>query len=376
MLKLDAAAAAKMPAEYLAIDIGHRLVIVAIVFLVLQTLFTSLFYISRYLQKTLNGWECWFLMPVAYVFSTAVCACSILDVTHGGLGRPVEAVLLDDPEVLVTRLKINKAVEYIDWIAITASKLVILSLYLRIFILRPYRIMSYMTGSVVILNWLAELLLSSTVCKPFSAQWNPAIMRAHCGDLSAMYTYITVPSILTDVVMLVLPLSVVWKLQVSVATKIGLVATFLIGSAGLIAAVLRFSTFLRKGVVSATAPSGAVINFSLVVVETGTYLIAACMPHLRPLKRRLFPEQSFTRLLDSVFQTFSVKTSSKSATFGKVEKEGVVRTTSIRVLTRQTTFPDASLQTTSTARLSDDAEDVFDDQRSPILPSKMGDSVV
>lgn len=73
----DPALLAKLPKEYLREDIGHRLIKVAIVFLVLQTVFTALFYISRYLNKMLNGLECWLVMPIAYIFSTALCVCGL-----------------------------------------------------------------------------------------------------------------------------------------------------------------------------------------------------------------------------------------------------------------------------------------------------------
>ena len=45
-----------------------------------------------------------------------------------------------------------------------------------------------------------------------------------------MYKYWSVPNIVTDVVMLILPMPVIWRLKISRAQKAGLTVTFLLGS--------------------------------------------------------------------------------------------------------------------------------------------------
>lgn len=50
-----------------------------------------------------------------------------------------------------------------------------------------------------------------------------------------------------------------------------------------------------------------VITFSILIGEAGTYFIAAVCPHLRFLKRRVFPEQSFTKLVDTTIKKLPVK---------------------------------------------------------------------
>jgi hypothetical protein len=77
MAQIDPTALAHLPKTYLEEDIGKRLIIVAAVFIVLQTVFVSFYYISRYINKNLNSWECWILMPMSYILATAVCICSI-----------------------------------------------------------------------------------------------------------------------------------------------------------------------------------------------------------------------------------------------------------------------------------------------------------
>ncbi|KAF1976974.1 hypothetical protein BU23DRAFT_453532 [Bimuria novae-zelandiae CBS 107.79] len=151
-------------------------------------------------------------------------------VKWGGAGRHVEAIFLEGPHQLIVRNQIDKAVEFIDLEAISGSKLAILCLYLRIFTARPYRIATYLIGTLIILTTVAAHILSLTICKPMSYQWNPFQPPGHCGDIILAYQMICVPNITTDVMMLILPLPAVLKLRVGTAAKVGLVITFLTGS--------------------------------------------------------------------------------------------------------------------------------------------------
>ena len=53
--------------SYLSEDRGSELTIVAITFAVLLTVFVTLFFVSRALNKTLNGLDV-YLIPPAYIF--------------------------------------------------------------------------------------------------------------------------------------------------------------------------------------------------------------------------------------------------------------------------------------------------------------------
>ncbi|PVH98282.1 hypothetical protein DM02DRAFT_630405 [Periconia macrospinosa] len=322
--------------EYLEEYIGHRLMIVASVFIALNTIFMILFYASRYLAKTLEGWDAYFLVPAGYILNIGLCVCSILAIKIGGAGYHALRVERDDPNKLVVRTKIQKAAELIDFAAITASKLAILALYLKIFALRQYRIATYVVGVIVLVTWLGALVGSMTICKPLAYQWDKSIPGGRCGNLIRGYQIIGIPNLLSDVLIMVIPIPAIWKLQMEMATKIGLVATFLIGSAGTITCIIRVVTFFQSDTLLTDATYMCVITFSILIAEAGTYFIAACMPHLRYLKRRVFPEQSFTKLVDTTIKKLPVKAEashgvtmgSGSAPKGQIK---VTRTTQISV---------------------------------------------
>ncbi|KAF2438545.1 hypothetical protein P171DRAFT_491208 [Karstenula rhodostoma CBS 690.94] len=335
--KFDPAELAKLPAEYLQEDIGHRLLIVASVFIVLQPIFVCLFYVSRHLNKTLDGLECWLFIPMGYM---------------GWCWPSLEAFMLQDPHMLITRSKIVKAVEFIDYEAITRSKLTILSLYLRIFSTRPYQIAAYLIATLIILTAIGAHISSLSICPPIAYQWDPTIPGGHCGNIMLAYQMVCVPNIATDIMMLLLPLPAVFKLRIGLAAKIGLLITFLTGSVGIVTSILRLDTFIHSAELLKDPTYKCIPTFTFVITEGGTYMIAACMPTLRPLKRRLLPNHSVTKLIDLTLSAFSVRTASN---FSRrlPHQGGDLRTTPIKLDTSSKASDDLEFQSFSTTRLND-----------------------
>ena len=50
----------------------------------------------------------------------------------------------------------------------------------------------------------------------------------HCNNIEAHFIYASIPNIVTDVAMILLPIPVVWNLHVPRHVKLGLVMTFLV----------------------------------------------------------------------------------------------------------------------------------------------------
>lgn len=57
-------------------DRGHQLKNTAIAFIVVETLFVGLRYVSRYLIRSRSGADDW-LMPLAWLFNVGLCAISL-----------------------------------------------------------------------------------------------------------------------------------------------------------------------------------------------------------------------------------------------------------------------------------------------------------
>jgi len=114
--------------------------------------------------------------------------------------------------------------------AVVFPKLAILLLYLRVFIDRFSRICCWVLMFVLIASGVVNIITVGVQCTSPAAAWHMGPPGSKCFNLQAHYSYASIPNILTDLIMLVLPLPVLAKLQVSKSTKIGTFVAFGIAS--------------------------------------------------------------------------------------------------------------------------------------------------
>ena len=110
-------------------------------------------------------------------------------------------------------------------------KLAILCLYLRLFTQKIYRYASYLLIGILITTAIVNSISAGVSCTPFAYNWDKTIPGGRCfPDINAWYLWVSFPNIVTDVFMLILPLPVIWKLQMSRKNKLGLTMVFCTGS--------------------------------------------------------------------------------------------------------------------------------------------------
>ena len=196
-------------------------------------------------------------------------------------------------------------------VAVTLPKLAVLALYLRIFVGRAFKYTCYATTAVLCVACLINIFTLVFECHPRQKPWTPSL-AGHCDDIQAHYRYASVPSILTDVMILILPIPMVLRLQTSKRNKIAMLMTFLFGSLfvllfpsfgitlqltnnrGLVTAILRFVTYFQVKFDQDATWKG-VVYFMYAIIEPSIYLISACLLSCRSLVKyilhesRLFP---------------------------------------------------------------------------------------
>ncbi|CAD6594186.1 MAG: hypothetical protein ASARMPREDX12_008376 [Alectoria sarmentosa] len=276
----------KLSQSYIDEFIGYKLTDTAIAFIVLETVFVVLRCWSRYLQKASIGWDDILIIP-AYLFCLGPCISSILAVKYGGVGHHIDALMQVAPEKLYywgRSCLIAIPVLYI--VSTTLPKLVILTVYLRIFVHKWSRISCYVIGAVLVASCILNMILSIWQCSPPDYVWNKTIPNGFCRDnVQVHFRWGTFANIVTDVAMLILPLPVIWGLQIPPRVKIGLTVTFIIGSIGLTTSIVRFAEFL--GTAAFDDGTWASVKLALwACVEPGVYLFAACLLACRPLLHR------------------------------------------------------------------------------------------
>ncbi|KAJ6093568.1 hypothetical protein N7486_008857 [Penicillium sp. IBT 16267x] len=104
----------------------------------------------------------------------------------------------------------------------------ILTYYVRIFQIRPFRMAVYAVGGLVAVWPITVCFISIFSCRPIHGFWDESV-RASCVNNKEFYVGNAVPNIFTDVMILILPLRMVWALQTTRMQKITLSAIFLLG---------------------------------------------------------------------------------------------------------------------------------------------------
>lgn len=107
-------------------------------------------------------------------------------------------------------------------------KIAILVMYCRVFALRRFRIAAWVLGSITVTWVLLFFLLSVFQCTPIERAWDLSI-PGKCLNLRARIIGAAGPNIVTDIVILAMPLREVWKLHATRSQQIALTGIFLLG---------------------------------------------------------------------------------------------------------------------------------------------------
>jgi len=147
----------------------------------------------------------------------------------GGVGYHVDAVTVT---TFQTWLKLSKVLEFTYTPAVMFAKLAALFLYHQVFEVSRYRRVIAGIGIIIILQGLISVILAFSICRPFRYFWTQAldVKDGTCGDVMLFYKSYSIPSLVTDVLMLILPWPILLKLQMRISEKIGILLTFMAAS--------------------------------------------------------------------------------------------------------------------------------------------------
>jgi hypothetical protein len=154
-----------------------------------------------------------------------LCGQAIAGVVHGGIG-------VHQDQVPPPNLKIMSAILYafqLQWAA--AEVLVKTSMclfYMEIFQMRNFRKWSYIVIANCVVFALFVILVTTFICWPVKMNVDPTV-PGHCGNRNAMWIVIGALNVVTDIMVLVLPMPHLWGLQIPLKKKIALIIIFSIG---------------------------------------------------------------------------------------------------------------------------------------------------
>ncbi|KAI0014735.1 hypothetical protein F4780DRAFT_788472 [Xylariomycetidae sp. FL0641] len=137
-------------------------------------------------------------------------------------------------------------------VAIMIFKIAILLQWARLFVPRGHKGSFYWTcRTLILLNILLYVIIVVTICascKPFRRLWDKTVPGTCAVSREAIDVATAVGNLISDLVILVLPQRVIWKLQLKMEKKIGIAFIFVAGVFALLSAGFRVdasSRFLR-----------------------------------------------------------------------------------------------------------------------------------
>jgi hypothetical protein len=237
------------PVEPDASSQGTSVIGCSVVFIVLCTLCLVLRFLSHHVGRRPLNLEDWLMIP-SWFLLMGLCAnviCSkhttytsmpslvftdlnVSGVIYGGVGMHEPWVRKYKPQAMTVWGQTLFVTELIYGITMALEKTSILLLYLRLFqIDRWFKNATYILIITVWMWGLSESLVAIFQCKPVDYQWNKKI-HGTCISQIAYYRWVRVPNIIHDVIMLVLPVPIIWKLKLAFRQRMALSGIFVLGS--------------------------------------------------------------------------------------------------------------------------------------------------
>jgi hypothetical protein len=282
-------AASPAPAPPSGDDRGPALRAYTITWMVLPAIALVLRFWSRALSTSSKGgrskfwWDDW----------TALLALPATYASHGvqlhlisvGLGKHVNELSTDR---LLLGLKLQFCIYFVYNLSITLTKTSVLFFYARIFSTqsRPFKWALWISQGLVWGWFVAICLVTVFMCNPVNKQWIPSV-EGTCRPIGDLWLGSAIPSVIIDVIILVLPLPLIWKLRLKKSRKILVSGVFVCGYSIIVISLGRLITITGDEEKFAKDLTWeAVPSLYWLTAEAPVSIISICLPSIFFLVRR------------------------------------------------------------------------------------------
>ncbi|KAL4890898.1 hypothetical protein BDV59DRAFT_209293 [Aspergillus ambiguus] len=204
---------------------------------------------------------------------------------------------------------------------ICVTKLSILLLYLRVF--APSRkSKTYFFIQVLIwvnlLFYTANTIVKIFECNPRSKIWNRDT-PGHCVNINSLIMTAAVFNVVSDVLILLLPIACVWRLQMTLSKKLGTSAVFAAGAFGCVSSIMRLvASVSHKSMHDKTFDWFPEFLWTTAEITSG--IVASCLPAV-PSVLRLFFQKTKTMLSERGSRNSTPKALDVSAYYTRQTKQ-------------------------------------------------------
>ncbi|KAF5020867.1 hypothetical protein F66182_7122 [Fusarium sp. NRRL 66182] len=279
-------------------DVTPNIIASAAITLPLATLALIARLVARRITKAGYGYDDAFAV-VGWIGSLALLINGMLWI-RDGLGRPMEHGLTDD----FTFADKNR----LAWIhmfttsftytfAIAFSKFAILAFYWRLFQFSDIRIPIQVLSCIAVAWFLLRLFMVTLQCIPITTLWNGTQedKDTKCHIRESTFFFSTVLThVLIDGAILILPAIEVGKLHLPKGQKVAVIALFAFGAITCLASIFVLIESFRFESHSKQMTLQMAQHYAWSIAECNFAVIAACLPMLRPVARKVLPGSFLT----------------------------------------------------------------------------------
>ncbi|RDA90751.1 hypothetical protein CP533_2976, partial [Ophiocordyceps camponoti-saundersi (nom. inval.)] len=234
------------------------------------------------------GTDDWVIL-VSVLVGIATTVVETRGLARHGLGKDVWTLQAET----VSQFKLDfYVVEILYIVMMTLAKAAINFFYLSIFPGQRTRLVLWVTAGVIVVFGLASVLVTIFQCHPVSYYWKMYLRShehsGHCVDFHiAAWVYSGI-NIGLNIWLIIIPLSIIRKLELHWKKKIGVVVMFMTGTFDIVVSILR----LRSLITFANSWNPTWDQFPVAwwsTIEIDVALICTSLPTIRLIFVRLFP---------------------------------------------------------------------------------------
>ncbi|MCJ1446642.1 MAG: hypothetical protein MMC23_007148 [Stictis urceolatum] len=264
-------------------------------------------------------------MIVAWVMLLGLNVNAGLMYLRGRLGDPFAGM---QPSQITYLLKGFYASTVLYFLCMLPVKLSILSLYARLWTRGNFKIAIRAVIVICVAWFLGGIIPTLVRCSPIEQNWKKS-PDGKCLNMFTLFRAVTISNLLTDFLVLMVPILAVRKLNLDKRAKLTLTALFMMGG---ITCLVVFLRIIYQEKLRHAEPSRNLGDCSFwTIAEPAVAILAANLPCLKPLVPANSPLHNFVSALSS-----KLTTTNKSSTFSAAQrkswyngsnKQGTVTTT-------------------------------------------------
>ncbi|KAI1409470.1 hypothetical protein F5Y13DRAFT_90739 [Hypoxylon sp. FL1857] len=165
--------------------------------------------------------------------------------------------------------------------SLSLCRISIIHLFTKIFVVQSFIITARLTYALIILWALAAILSAFLICQPFAFNWDKLIDGGTCGNAMISWIVTGVLNLVSDLIILVMPMPYLLKLELAWPKRLLLAASFGIGLLTCVISIVRIETMTTIDFNDITWTIPHTVLFS--ALEPCIAVTLACIIILRPL---------------------------------------------------------------------------------------------